>query len=117
MKKANRVVSFDWTKYDQAHVVFRPAQMSPDDLRLGIRGSYDNFYSAGSIAGRFPLYGRRHRAQWVIYNLFMRRAAQTENIAPLTATPEPGVIPMPPILPSKREWRAAVLEATQANQA
>ena len=28
MKKANRIVSFDWTMYDQGHVVYRPAQMS-----------------------------------------------------------------------------------------
>ena len=35
MKKANRIVSFDWEKYDQGHVVFRPAQMSGDELRLG----------------------------------------------------------------------------------
>ena len=35
MKKANRIVSFDWEKYDQGHVVLRPAQMSGDELRLG----------------------------------------------------------------------------------
>ena len=28
MKKANRIVSFDWSMYDQGHVVYRPAQMS-----------------------------------------------------------------------------------------
>src|SRR5262249_48561278 len=28
MKKANRIVSFDWTMYDQGHVVYRSAQMS-----------------------------------------------------------------------------------------
>ena len=33
MKKANRIVSFDWTMYDQGHVVYRPAQMSADELR------------------------------------------------------------------------------------
>jgi hypothetical protein len=35
MMKANRIVSFDWEKYDQSHVVYRPARMSGDDLRLG----------------------------------------------------------------------------------
>ena len=43
MKKANRIVSYDWSKYDQAHVVYRPEQMSADDLRLGIRNAYDEF--------------------------------------------------------------------------
>jgi radical SAM superfamily enzyme YgiQ (UPF0313 family) len=112
MKKADRIVSFDWTMYDQGHVVYRPAQMSADDLRVGLGGAYEGFYSTSSIAGRFPLRGKRHRAQWLIYNLFMRKASQTENIDSVPApTAEPDVAPMPPILPVKREWRAAVLEA------
>ncbi|MGZ5912271.1 MAG: B12-binding domain-containing radical SAM protein, partial [Reyranella sp.] len=112
MKKANRIVSFDWTKYDQGHVVYRPAQMSGPELRGGLEGAYSNFYSASSMAHRFPLRGERHRAQWLIYNLFMRRASRTENISSILApTAEPDVAPMPPILPVKREWRAAVLEA------
>ena len=112
MKKANRIVSFDWTMYDQGHVVYRPKQMSAEELRLGIRGAYANFYSTSSIANRFPLRGKRHRAQWVIYNLFMRKASRTQNIDSVApATPEPDVVPIPPILPLKREWRAAVLEA------
>src|ERR1700691_1477942 len=112
MKKANRIVSFDWTMYDQGHVVYRPAQMSADDLRVGLVGAYASFYSTSSIANRFPLRGKRHRAQWLIYNLFMRKGSQTENIGSIAApTAEPDVAPMPPILPVKSEWRAAVLEA------
>ncbi len=112
MKKANRIVSFDWTMYDQGHVVYRPAGMSADELRIGQGSAYEGFYSTSSIAGRFPLRGKRHRAQWLIYNLFMRKASQTENIDSIAApTAEPDLAPMPPILPVKREWRAAVLEA------
>jgi radical SAM superfamily enzyme YgiQ (UPF0313 family) len=112
LKKANRIVSFDWTMYDQGHVVYRPARMSGDELRLGVSRTYANFYSMPSIAGRLPLRGKRHSAQWAIYNLFMRRGSQTENIESIAApTAEPNVAPMPPILPIKREWRAAVLEA------
>ena len=114
MKKAHRIFSFDWSMYDQGHVVYRPAQMSADELRLGQRSAYESFYSTSSIASRFPLCGKRHRAQWLIYNLFMRKAAQTDNthsIAPTTA--EPDVAPIPPILPVKREWRAAVMEAAR----
>ncbi len=112
MKKANRIVSFNWEKYDQSHVVYRPAQMSGDDLRIGQTHAYNNFYSASSIASRFPIRGRRHRAQWLIYNLFVRRGAKTERIEAIAPpTPAPETAPMPPILPIKREWRAAVLEA------
>jgi len=113
MKKANRIVSFDWDKYDQGHVVYRPAQMTGDELRRGVAETYERFYSWPSIASRFPVRGRRHRAQWLIYNLFMRRGSFTEGeritaVAP--PTPAPDLAPMPPILPTKREWRAAVLE-------
>jgi radical SAM superfamily enzyme YgiQ (UPF0313 family) len=112
MKKANRIVSFDWSMYDQGHVVYRPAQMSADELRIGLDGAYASLYSTSSIASRFPLRGNRHRAQWLIYNLFMRRGARTNNIDSIAApTAVPDVAPMPPILPVKREWRAAVLEA------
>src|SRR5271156_6523074 len=114
MKKANRIVSFDRSMYDQAHVVYRPDQMPGDDLRIGQRRAYENFYSASSIGSRFPLRGKRHRTQWAIYNAFMRKASRSENIesiAPATALPD--TAPMPPILPIKREWRAAVLEAAE----
>jgi radical SAM superfamily enzyme YgiQ (UPF0313 family) len=111
LKKANRIISFDWSKYDQAYVVYRPAQMSGDQLRLGLSDAYRDFYSASSIASRFPLRGKRHRAQWTIYNLFMRSGAQSDGVDSVAApTPEPDVAPMPPILPTKREWRMAILE-------
>jgi hypothetical protein len=65
------------------------------------------------MARRFPVRGSRRRIQWTIYNLFMKKGAATDRkdaVAP--PTPEPTVVPMPPILPLKREWREAVLEGT-----
>jgi radical SAM superfamily enzyme YgiQ (UPF0313 family) len=117
MKKANRIVSFDWTMYDQGHVVYRPAGMSADELRIGQANAYEGFYSKSSIARRFPLRGKRHHVQWLVYNFFMRKASQTENIDSIAApTEEPDLAPMPPILPVKREWRAAVLEAANGTE-
>jgi radical SAM superfamily enzyme YgiQ (UPF0313 family) len=116
MKKANRIVSFDWSMYDQGHVVYRPARMSADELRIGRSGAYGTFYATSSIARRFPLRGKRNRAQWLIYNLFMRKASPAENNYSLAApTPEPDYAPMPPILPIKLEWRTAVLEAARGS--
>jgi len=113
MKKADRIVSFDWSKYDQANVVYRPAQMSGDELRLGQSFAYDTFYAPSSIARRFPLRGGRSRLQWSIYNLFMKKGSATERKEAVAApTDAPDVSPMPPILPLKREWREAVLEGT-----
>jgi radical SAM superfamily enzyme YgiQ (UPF0313 family) len=118
MKKAKTIVSYDWTMYDQGHVVYRPTKMTADELRLGLDGVYRRFYSARSIASRFPVGGKRHRAQWLIYNLFMRKASRTVNIESVApATPEPLFAPNPPILPLKREWRQAVLEAIEPESA
>jgi radical SAM superfamily enzyme YgiQ (UPF0313 family) len=113
MRKANRIVSFDWEKYDQGHVVYRPAQMSGDELRLGHAQAFRDFYSLPSIASRFPIRGGRHRAQWLIYNMFMRRGSQADRADSIAVPTEaPDTAPMPPILPIKREWREAVLEAS-----
>ncbi|MCI0546618.1 MAG: B12-binding domain-containing radical SAM protein [Candidatus Rokubacteria bacterium] len=115
MKKADRIVSYDWSKYDQSNVVFRPAKMTGDELRLGQNTAYETFYAPWSIARRFPLRGRRRRLEWSIYNLFMKRGAATDRKDAIAApTPAPDMAPMPPILPLKREWREAVLEATGA---
>jgi hypothetical protein len=118
MKKANRIVSFDWGKYDQSHGVYRTAQMSGDELRVGHAQAYQAFYSPPSIASRFPLRGGRHRAQWLIYNIFTRRGYMTEQIDSIaTATEAPDTAPTPPMLPIKREWREAVLEACETTPA
>src|SRR4026208_939804 len=75
LRKAGRIVSFDWEKYDQANVVYRPARMLGDELRLGQTEAYETFYAPGSMARRFPIRGSRHRLQWAIYNLFMQKRA------------------------------------------
>jgi radical SAM superfamily enzyme YgiQ (UPF0313 family) len=112
MKKAGRIVSFDWEKYDQASVVFSPASMTGDALRLGHISAYETFYAPSSIARRFPLFGRRSRLQWTIYNFFMKKGSATDRKdAVASPTDAPDMAPVPPILPIKREWRQSVLEA------
>jgi radical SAM superfamily enzyme YgiQ (UPF0313 family) len=112
MKKANRIVSFDWEKYDQANVVYRPAKMSGEELRLGHISAYETFYSPSSILRRFPWGGKRNVIEWSIYNLFMKKGSATDRKHAIAdPTPEPSLAPVPPLLPVKREWRDAVLEA------
>ena len=56
----------------------------------------------------------RLQLQWSIYNLFMKKGAETDRKAAIAApTAAPDTAPLPPILPRKREWRHAVLEATE----
>jgi radical SAM superfamily enzyme YgiQ (UPF0313 family) len=112
MKKANRIVSFDWERYDQANVVYTPKNMTGEQLRLGHRRAYETFYSVSSIARRFPYAGGRNVLEWSVYNLFMRRGAPIDwKLSVASPTPEPVVAPVPPLLPVKREWRDAVLDA------
>ena len=118
MKKENRIVSFDWEKYDQSNVVYRPEKMTGEELRLGHKGAYETFYSMSSIARRFPYGGGRNVLEWSIYNLFMRKGSPIDcklSVAP--PTPEPDLAPIPPLLPVKREWRDAVLGALGTTEA
>ena len=60
----------------------------------------------------FPVRGRRNRLQWSIYNLFMKKGSETDRKTAIAEPTEaPKTAPVPPILPIKKEWRQAVLEA------
>ena len=65
MKKANRIVSFDWEKYDQGNVVYRPAKMTGEELRLGHIDAYKTFYSRLLDRTALPLEGRAQRGRMV----------------------------------------------------
>jgi hypothetical protein len=117
MKKAERIVSYDWEKYDQGNVVYRPAQMSGEELRRGHISAYETFYAPSSIARRFPWKGKRNVVEWTVYNMFMKKGSATDRkMAIADPTPEPSQAPVPPLLPVKREWRDAVLEAIGASE-
>src|SRR5712691_5428845 len=44
-----RITIHDWDQYDTRHAVFRPAQMSADELEQGYRRAYRDFYKWASI--------------------------------------------------------------------
>lgn len=48
-----RILTRDWSKYDgKKHVVFQPAQMSPEELLMGMEWAARQFYSVPSIFER-----------------------------------------------------------------
>ncbi len=113
MKKENRIVSYDWDKYDQGHIVYRPTKLTPDELREGHLHAYERFYSWPSMLRRFPWNSSRSRPHWWIHNLFFRKGEVTGRDlkdAILEPTPAPRHLPRPPLMPIKKEWRDAVLE-------
>lgn len=73
MLKDERVTNFDWDAYDQRNVVFEPSGLTREQLEQGHLRAYKQFYSASSLARRFPLRGSRSRFYWGVYNLFFRR--------------------------------------------
>ncbi|MCR4419741.1 MAG: radical SAM protein [Clostridia bacterium] len=50
LKAEDRIFSYDWSRYDFAHVVYRPARMSPRELQDGYNFVFRSFYSWPRIA-------------------------------------------------------------------
>jgi radical SAM superfamily enzyme YgiQ (UPF0313 family) len=71
MKRDERILHYNWSRYDTNHVVFKPAHMSPTTLLEGYIRTYRSFYSIGSIARR-ALGIRHHVAQTLALNVGRR---------------------------------------------
>lgn len=54
MEREGRLLHQDWNKYDTAHVVFRPARMTVEELQLGYDWLYRRLFSLRSIWARQP---------------------------------------------------------------
>jgi radical SAM superfamily enzyme YgiQ (UPF0313 family) len=54
MDAEGRLLHQDWQWYDTGHVVFRPKQMSPEELAEGYAWCYEQLFSHGSIWRRRP---------------------------------------------------------------
>ena len=54
MEAQGRLLHRDWNLYDTAHVVFRPARMSVEELEQGYRWCYERLFSHRSIWARRP---------------------------------------------------------------
>jgi radical SAM superfamily enzyme YgiQ (UPF0313 family) len=54
MEAEGRLLHRDWSKYDTAHVVFRPKHMTPEELALGYDWLYRRLFSPACIWRRRP---------------------------------------------------------------
>ena len=45
LEKEGRILSKDWSKYNMKNVVFEPRNMTPEELRKGVKKMYMEFYS------------------------------------------------------------------------
>ena len=48
----DRLIEFDWSKYNFQHVVYRPKLISADELNAAVRDAWFQFYSPKSVARR-----------------------------------------------------------------
>jgi radical SAM superfamily enzyme YgiQ (UPF0313 family) len=55
LEAEGRILTRDWSLYDTAHVVFRPARMTPGELLAGYRRSYRRLYAWPTILARRPV--------------------------------------------------------------
>ncbi len=53
-EREGRLLHTDWSRYDTAHVVFRPRHMTPEELEAGYAWSYRRLFSHASIWRRRP---------------------------------------------------------------
>ncbi|MGA2150474.1 MAG: hypothetical protein ABSH49_36605, partial [Bryobacteraceae bacterium] len=58
MEAEGRLLHRDWALYDTAHAVFRPRNMSPEELEEGYAWIYQRLFSHTSIWRRRPADGR-----------------------------------------------------------
>jgi radical SAM superfamily enzyme YgiQ (UPF0313 family) len=115
MEREQRIVSYDWDKYDQGSIVYSPRNLAPQQLRDGHMRAYERFYSVPSILRRFPIRASRSRGFWSVYNLFFRKGEVTgRNMQNAIGAPTaaPGTAPVPPIAPQKKGWRDLVASQT-----
>jgi radical SAM superfamily enzyme YgiQ (UPF0313 family) len=54
LEAEGRLLHRDWSRYDTAHVVFRPKQMTPEQLAEGYAWCYERLFSHRSIWKRRP---------------------------------------------------------------
>jgi radical SAM superfamily enzyme YgiQ (UPF0313 family) len=59
LKAQGRILTDDWTLYDEHHVVFQPAKMSPEALEAGFQRVWSRAFSPARIVGRAMRSGAR----------------------------------------------------------
>ncbi len=68
LSEAGRITTDDWDLYDTRHVVYRPAGLTPEQLKGGYDRAYRDFYGWGNIArGAASHPSLKHRAKHFAY--------------------------------------------------
>lgn len=79
LQEQGRIIDNDYSHYNTSHVVFQPAQMSPQELKDGYLWMYDQFYSVPSIIRRLPN-AHAQRVPYLLFNLGYRKYGGVTSI-------------------------------------
>ena len=92
LKKEGRIISDDLSKYNTAHVVFRPAQMSERELYDGYIWIYKQIYSLKNILKRMPE-NKSQRTAYLLFNFLYRKYGRfTDLVCKLITYKSVGII-------------------------
>ncbi|MEE9572122.1 MAG: radical SAM protein, partial [Candidatus Neomarinimicrobiota bacterium] len=81
-KEENRILHEKWQHYDTQHVVFKPAQMSPEELDKGFRWAYKRTFKLNSIIKRIASSGFYMPITFVgnvAYKIYVKRLQQEKD--------------------------------------
>jgi radical SAM superfamily enzyme YgiQ (UPF0313 family) len=68
LQRERRITTRNWDLYDTRHVVYRPARLSPEELKQGYDWAYREFYRWSSIAKSSYAHGSlKHQAKHFFY--------------------------------------------------
>jgi radical SAM superfamily enzyme YgiQ (UPF0313 family) len=73
LEREGRILTHDWRQYDTGHVVFRPQQMTVEQLLAGYRWVYREFYSWRNILRRLPANQPGYASRTLMFNLALKK--------------------------------------------
>lgn len=77
--KENRIIDFDTNHYNTANVVFKPKNMTAEQLRDGYLWIYDQFYSIKNIIKRIPD-NEMQKKPYLLFNLAYRKFGKFTSV-------------------------------------
>ena len=81
MEKEKRITTHDWSKYNLGNVVFKPKNMTEDELFFNVKDTYDNWYRAPLILNRLKTSLKsRYFGYWYFNNIFSFNLIRKFNI-------------------------------------
>lgn len=89
LKAEDRIIDWDWAKYDGKHVVYQPKRMTPEVLQEGFFWANRQFFSIPSILTRMSSTSQRILARWVMnwrFRQLVHRTCPAGHLSPLAKT-------------------------------